>query len=263
MKFPPLFFWAIVTLLPPLGADSAPGQPALRDLPETTFSAFRWSGSQTLWFSTFIERRKADKRDLENLRAPEDTFETHLWVNRELFVHSRTPSEPVTVHSNGPLQFFEKPPRSVIRTLEDNTLQIQTDLKPAAEIQLPADTPNWLLIFSETPGQPPPLSIVPIADRQDLHPNGSVQFFNLSSHDPLYVLFGDQVKSLPRGHGTGFNPGSETGTHISIQLADPAVSREAAIYSNMWYHENDRRFLIFITEKSRKRKGLDLKVIRK
>ena len=232
-------------------------------LPEYTFSVIRWSGSQTLWTSTFVERGKATETDLANLRAPEDAFESHLWVNREVFVHSRTRSPDFKIHSNGTVFFYNAPPRSLVERTDSGEVRIQTNIEPITTVNLASSDVEWLLLFFDDPGNPEAVQIISVADRTEQFPLGSVQFFNFSQHNPVFVIFGDQVRQIPRAGTVGFNPGSKTGEQIAVQFADPAVSTEKPIYSNMWYHEEDRRFMIFISERSRGRDGLDLKVLRR
>ncbi len=236
-------------------------QNSFEKIPVYTISVLRWSGSQTLWYSTFIKKSDASEFDLVNLRLPAETFENYLWVNREVFLHNRRRSNDFTVTTNGSLQFFNMPPKSVFKKNDEGIITTETNNPPLTEVKLSNSSVNWLLLFFEEDKAEKPLKVLPILDNINTFPLGSVQFFNLSKHNPLFILFGDDVRKVPLGQSAGFVPIVKTGQQITIQLADPAVSTVNPLYSNMWYHENDKRFMILVSEKSRNRTGLDMRVI--
>lgn len=159
--------------------------------------------------------------------------------------------------------FFQAPPQTLVRVLDDGTRRFETDSSPVITLQLAHNTHPWLLLFTQRAEDPEELAVFPILDQKSRFPKGSVQFFNLSPHDPLFVMFGTDLKRVPSRGSVGFNPSVDTGAHIILQLADPVTHPDKPIYSNMWYHEEDRRFMILVTKKSRQRDGLDLKVIRR
>jgi hypothetical protein len=197
-----------------------------------------------------------------NLRLPADSSETHYWVNRQIRAHSRLRSEVVEYQGPVPLEFFLQPPRSRVELLENGGRRYLTE-EPAVTTFAPAKAgANWLLVFRRHPEEVNRFGILPIEDNLAQNPAGSVQFLNLSRHDPLLVSFDNTVRQIRRGETTGFRSRAETGDQVVIQLADPKVNAERAMYSNMWYHESDRRFLILVTDKTRSREGVDLKVIR-
>jgi hypothetical protein len=234
-----------------------------KEATEYTFSTIRWQGSQTLWYSTMVKKSDLTDRDLLQLRVPEDTFERHAWVNREIFVHSRIRSEDLTYAGPGNLKFFSEPPRTRVLVHDNGSRSFETETSPVTSIRLENADTDWLLLFTQRGEDPEELSIFPIADQTHRFPKGSVQFFNLSPHDPLIVIFGSTARRIAAEESAGFLPSEKTGDKIVLHLADPDTNPDNPIYSNMWYHEDDRRFMILVTEKSRNRRGLDLKVIRR
>lgn len=230
-----------------------------------SITCFAWDSAPVLYYSTFIRKSEIENPDELDLRVSSDLSGEYFWVNRKLSLHPRFPTPPEDYRGLPLINFYRKPPKSKLTFDEKGNQVLRTEISPVASLRLEDSSTPWLLLFRQKPDGG--YKIFPIADDPAEYPQGSIRFLNLTSRSPLYAALDRDVKLLPPGEMVPFKNLQTNGDNLlQLRFADPTVSQKKPIYSNAWFHEEDKRFIIFIqnpkTERGRHKGTIDLKVLR-
>ncbi len=236
-----------------LGAQQLWAQAPPQPFPTYAFSIISFDSRERFHYSTQIPiQRLTQQPDLqERLRQLPQLGDFFAYLNKSVF--AATSSRSATQAYTGPstLELFEEAPRTELVEQPDGTIAVITTPPPVARIPLLDPSKRQLLLLSklDEPNDEGLLyEAIVLDDSPTTFPSGSFRIINFLDRD-VALTFGNLPRQRVKGRDmTIIPPPAEVPGPMQVNLWDPTVNRERAVYTKVWYYLPSVRQIIFIRE---------------